>query len=84
MQGKRMLDDMEALGQAYLDALSELPPILPARQIDPASASNVQTGCEDMQASCDRAATRLQEGFRALLSVVLLGSQDQKLLQAAP
>ena len=78
-----MLEDLEALGQAYLDAVSELPQELaPAQPSADDKQKNVDAMIGDLETDCHAAAARVQEGFRALLAVVLLSSQDHKAQQA--
>ena len=87
-----MLEDLEALGQAYMDAVAEVTRDVPSEEragapgsAPPAARRQKDAAAliSDLETDCGTAAGRLQEAFRALLSIVLLSSQDRGLLKAA-
>ena len=82
-----MLEDLEVLGQAYVDALSEVAASQASEAAAPEPGHGNKKAAEAMASELETdgstAARRLQEAFRALLSIVLLSAQDRSLLKAA-
>ena len=81
-----MLEDLEALGSAFVDALSEIASEVPLLGQDTKGTGSPhrKAGSDlsgELESDCGAAAGRLQESFRGLLSIVLLSAQDRTLLQ---
>eukprot|EP00884_Botryococcus_braunii_P008010 jgi/Botrbrau1/1720/Bobra.116_2s0062.1 len=84
-QARRMLSELEALTQAFLQALTKVGSAVQCQtSVDaPETVDHVSAMRKELEEDLSSAVGRVGEAFRGLLYVVLLAAQDRELLQAA-